>query len=154
MWVNIGIRVPECIERSFEPKKIKSYYSVAECNMRSVLGVMKNGDRQKETTYDLRGDLDEIMQDISHEIMQFVIPAFDVLSSREAILAHRREYPLYDRMNRHQILLEESMIYGRGNDIEKAKELFEAYCLQAKEWCRNPGHFSYLDDLARKLGIR
>ncbi len=154
MWVNIGIRVPECMERRFETQEQKSYYSEAFCNMRSRLGVVKNKDANRVTTYDLRGNLDRIINDITGEIMLEVIPAFDVLSSREAILLHRREYPWFDTLNYHLIVLEESMIYGHLGELKKAKELFEEYYAEAEKTCRNPGHLAYLDQLAIELGLR
>lgn len=52
---------------------------------------------------------------------------YEVLNSRDAILAKRRNYPLLDSLNSLLILLEESMIYGHLGNIEKAKELFELY---------------------------
>ena len=42
MWVNIGIRVPECELRRFEQEeKLKKYYHEYNCNMRSQLGKTK-----------------------------------------------------------------------------------------------------------------
>ena len=42
MWVNIGIRVPECFLRSFSPdENPKKYYRESECNIRSRLGKVK-----------------------------------------------------------------------------------------------------------------
>ena len=60
------------------------------------------------------------------EIDQYVLPAYEVLSSREDILTYRKEYPLLDNMN-HLIPLDECMIYGYLGNIEKAKELFDVY---------------------------
>jgi hypothetical protein len=177
MWVRIGIRVPESYEWTFEPQKPKKFYHEYECNMRSTLGltdqqelaVRANGGCIPDgTTYDLRNDLDEIIEDISRKIKQDVIPALGVLSSREAILAHRRDYPRYDTFDR-QILLEEAMIYGRNHNIDKAKELFEAYYREAEEHATDTfvlggelfdrkdataRHLEIMDELARKLGLR
>ena len=63
---------------------------------------------------------------IIDEIDQYVLPAYEVLSSREAILAHRKDYPLLDDMV-NLISLEECMIYGYLGNIEKARQLFEEY---------------------------
>lgn len=53
MWVNIGIRVPECMDRVFQPTApMKKYYHEYECNIRCRLGELDGG---RETTYDLRG---------------------------------------------------------------------------------------------------
>ena len=39
LWVNIGIRVPECVERKFSIEKpLKKYYHEYECNIRTRLG--------------------------------------------------------------------------------------------------------------------
>ena len=178
MWVPIGIRVPECVEWTFEPQNPKKFYHEWDCNMRTTLGVTDQEELAarannlcvpKGTTYDLRNDLDGIIEDISGKINQDVIPALDVLSSREAILAHRREYPRYDILFSRMILLQEAMIYGRKHDIDKAKELFEAYCRETEEEGRHPivlggklidrsdtiaRHLEIMDELARKLGLR
>lgn len=61
------------------------------------------------------------------------MPAYEVLNSREAILAHRKDYPLLDNLEHRLILLEECMIYGYLGNIEKAKQLFEEYYQSAVE---------------------
>ncbi len=123
LCVNLGIRVPECQERCFEAKNDKKYYPEYECNIRSRLGIVSVG---KETWYDLRKRTDKITKSIIEEIDKYVLPAYEVLNSREAILTHRREYPLLDNMS-PLIDLDECMIYGHLGDIEKAKECFEKY---------------------------
>lgn len=54
-----------------------------------------------------------------------------MLSSREAILAHRRDYPHFDVMGRQLILLDEVMICGHLGDLEKAQALFAQYYMNA-----------------------
>lgn len=152
MWVNIGIRVPECMDRVFQPAApMKKYYHEYECNIRCRLGEPGGG---RETTYDLRGNITQITQDIIQEITRKVIPVLECLSSREAILAHRKEFPNYDRLNRHLILLEEALIYGHIGDYQLAKERFETYYVQCSQPPIHPGHLKYLDDLAQRLEIR
>lgn len=151
MWVRTGINVPECKERRFDPIEIKKYYSVSACNIRSSLGEIKP--RGKEMTYDLKGDIDKITESIVNELLNEVIPVFNILSSREAILLHRRDYPTFDTLNNHLILLDESMIYGHMGDLTKAKELFYKYRKAAEKRCKNPSHFTYLDELAKQLGF-
>ena len=52
MWVNIGIRVPECQDRTFRPtENSKKYYHEYECNIRSRL---KSTLTNIETSYILR----------------------------------------------------------------------------------------------------
>ena len=124
LCVNLGIRIPECSERVFRPKiEKKKYYHEYECTIRSRLGTVSG---KQETWYDLRKKTDKIIKSIIEEIDQYVLPAYEVLNSREAILAHRKEYPLLDNMD-HLIALEECMIYGYLGNIEKAKQLFEKY---------------------------
>lgn len=101
-----------------------------------------------------------ITDDILRQIRGLVLPAFEDLTSREAILARRREYPLFDSVNRHLILLEEAMIYGRQGDPEKAREtfcsyyhLFESGSLAQKDPQAIQNHLLYLDGLAAELGI-
>ncbi len=125
MWVNLGIRIPECSERAFILKKpIKRYYHEYECSIRSRLGSIDGG---QEKCFDLREDAEKIQYEIIDDIENKVMPVFDVLSSRENILARRRDYPNFDLFNRNKLPLEEAMIYGHLGDMEKAKELFEQY---------------------------
>ena len=124
LCVNLGIRIPECSERAFHPQtEKKKYYHEYECTIRSRLGTVRS---KKETWYDLRKKTTKIIDSIIREIDQYVLPAYEVLNSREAILAHRKDYPLLDDMD-SLILLEECMIYGHIGNTEKAKELFELY---------------------------
>lgn len=122
--VNLGIRIPECSERFFQPKaEKKKYYHEYDCTIRSRLGTV--GGKQ-ETWYNIRKKTDKIIKSIIDETDRYVLPAYDVLSSREAILEHRKEYPLLDSMN-DLIALDECMIYGHLGNIEKAKQRFENY---------------------------
>ncbi len=152
MWVNIGIRVPECELRSFEPEEsLKKFYHEYNCNMRSRLGEVKG---ENETTYNLHGSIEEIITDILGQIREYVLPAFDALKDRQAILEKRREYQNFDKLNCRLILLEEAMIYGRMGDLDKASELFNLYYLKCKKRI-NPhkGHLDVLEKLANELKI-
>jgi len=124
MWVNLGIRVPESYERAFFPSSLKKYYNEYECNIRSRLGSI-NGKNAK--TFDLTKTIGDITEEILYDIEHKVVPVFDILSSREAILEHRRNYPDFDTVSNHLILLEESMIYGHLGDIDQAKRIFDQY---------------------------
>ncbi len=124
MCVNVGIRVPECFERSFSPVNDKKYYRESACNIRSRLGAVSG---RGDTWFDLRKNTNGIIARILKETEERVLPFFDLMNSREAILAHRRDYPLFDAINSHLILLDECMIYGRLGEIEKAKERFDIY---------------------------
>ena len=96
LCVNLGIRIPECSERVFHPKtEKKKYYHEYECTIRSRLGIVSG---KKETWYDLHKRTDKIIKSIIDEIDQYVLPAYEVLNSREAILTHRKAYPLLDNM--------------------------------------------------------
>ena len=159
LWVNVGIRVPECMTRSFAPEPaLKKYYHEYECNMRSGLGEIKG---EKVSCYDLRNFTEKISEDIVRQIQTLVIPAFEALNSRDAILQRRREFPRFDRLNSHLILLEESMIYGRRGEREKATEAFRYYYdlfknaqLAQKDPVTIQRHVQYLDELAKSLGIK
>lgn len=129
LWVNIGIRVPECAEKKFivsEP--MKKYYHEYECNIRTRLGSLVDGE---DTFYDLNKRPQKIAADIIDRIEKYVIPVFDVLNSRETILLYRANYPSFDQFANHLILLEEAMIFGRSGDIKKASESFNAYYQKA-----------------------
>ena len=144
LCVNLGIRIPECSERTFQPKtENKKYYHEYECTIRSRLGTVSG---KQETWYDLHKKIDKIIKSIIEEIDQYVLPAYEVLNSRESILAYRKLYPMLDNMN-SLILLDECMIYGHIGNTEKAKELFELYYQYAvKEYndLVENGHKQYL----------
>lgn len=156
--VNVGIRVPECMTRSFIPEKTtKKYYHEYECNIRSHLGIVEG---KKESCYDLRQSSDEIISDIIRQVQEYVIPVFETLNSRDSILSRRRDYPQFDLLNHHLILLEEAMIYGRCGEIAKATDTFRRYYhlfgtgqLAQKDRRAIQGHLHYLDGLASELGI-
>ncbi len=152
MWVNTGIRVPECMLRSFNGDTLpKKYYHEYECNIRSHLGTVK---KKKESCYDLRGDTEKITKDIVEQIGKYVLPVFDVLNSRSAILKERKSYPHFDVISGHLRLLDEAMIFGRLGDIPTATARFNEYykgCLAAKDPV--VPHIKYLEKLAEDLGI-
>ncbi len=124
MWVNIGIRIPECSERSFSPCVDKKYYHEYECTLRSRLGSVRG---KKETCYDLSENPDKMARQILKEIQEYVIPVFDVLCDRQTILEKRRKYPYHDVMCIHLIPLEECYIYGRMGNMKKAHLCFMEY---------------------------
>lgn len=161
LWVNVGVRVPECMLRGFAPEKtLKKYYHEYECNIRARLGELDGGE---EKTYDLHGSVEEISSDIIREIKECVIPAFETLDSREAILEKRKDNRHMDGLNHRLRLLDEAMIYGRLGQMEKAQRVFnEYYDAKAKEYEGHEGdknyryikaHTEYLEELAEKLGI-
>ncbi len=123
MWVNIGIRVPECAEQCFSPIVDKKYYHEYQCTLRARLGEVKG---KNEKCYSLSKKPEKTAQNILNEITKYVLPAFDVLCNRQAILENRREYQSFDTFY-HRIALDECFIYGRMGDMEKAKERFATY---------------------------
>ena len=59
LCVNLGIRIPECSERTFQPKtENKKYYHEYECTIRSRLGTVSG---KQETWYDLHKKTDKII---------------------------------------------------------------------------------------------
>lgn len=152
LWVNLGIRVPECAERKFSiTEPLKKYYHEYECNIRTCLGFLVDG---KDTFYDLKKDPYKIGNDIVDRLKKYVVPVFDVLNSRDAILEHRSEYSYFDQMNNHLILLDEAMIMGRNDNISESTRLFNEYYQNALKECSNKGHITYLEELAKSLEIK
>lgn len=134
LWVNLGIRVPECFENTYPvTAPLKKYYHEYECNIRCRLGDLVDGD---DTHYDLRKDPEQIGRDILRRLQSHALPVFDILNSRDAILTHRAEHPRFDSLNHRLILLEAAMIHGnRGNTAEAAR-LFNDYYRQRLEQYR------------------
>lgn len=125
LWVNLGIRVPECAERKFIPEEpLKKYYHEYECNIRTRLGSLAD---KKDTFYDLKKDPRKVANDIVNRIEKYVIPVFEALNSRDAILKHRVDYAYFDQTNSRMILLEEAMIWGRRGDLSEAARLFNLH---------------------------
>ncbi len=125
LWVNLGIRVPECVDRKFKiVEQLKKYYHEYECNIRTRLGSLIDG---KDTFYNLKKDPNKIGKDIVERLKKYVIPVFNALNSRDAILKRRIEYARFDQFNNDLILLEEAMIVGRRGDLTKAARLFNDY---------------------------
>lgn len=155
-WVNAGIRVPECQLRSFSPEeKSKKYYHEYECNMRWTLGEKS---KKKTGEYDLRKPLEPIMEDILHRLETSLLPMFEVLSSRDAILEKRSSYPQLQPT--HLQLLENAMIYGRRGELGKAAECFNAHyrgendpAFAQRQPVAHRQHQVYLRELAEQLGI-
>lgn len=119
--VNLGIRVPECAVRTFHPVNDKKYYSAAACTLRSRLGMVSGS---REVWFSLFENTEALTKHIIEELDRYVLPVFDVLCSREAILAKRRDYPQMDTLNNRLIPLEECFIFGHLGNMEKAKERF------------------------------
>ena len=144
MCVNIGIRVPECVMRDINFKNDKKYYKEYECNIRSRLGAIKG---KQEAWYDLSRDPKRIASDITKEITDRVLPVFDVLSSREAILQYRKDYPLFDELFSHLRQLEDSFIYRYIGNEEMAEKSFDEYyrtCVEEYENKQKEGRKVYL----------
>lgn len=143
MCVNVGIRIPECAERRFYPdEELKKYYHEYECTLRSRLGQVTG---KREKWYDLSKSVDRIVNDITAQLEKIVLPAFDMMKSRESILERRKDYPWLSTWGSE--LLDECMIYGRMGDLDRAKELFEEYyrlvVKQYNDACKK-GHRVYL----------
>lgn len=155
-WVNVGIRVPECVLRRFAPEDpLKKSYHEHECNMRWTLGEKS---RRKTGEFGLRKPLEPIIGEIMHCLQTTVLPAFDALSSRDAILQNQLSYPQFNvgRL----ILLDNAMIWGRRGDIAKATALFMAHYrgegdpdFARKYPQAHQTHQAYLRELAQALQI-
>lgn len=120
-WVNVGIRIPECQLRSFSPEEKKKYYHEYECNMRWTLGEKS---KKKTGEYNLNKPVEPIVEDIVTRLNTSVLPMFDKLNSRAAILEKRKEYPQF--WPNHP-LLDSALIYGRRGEINQALKLLLAY---------------------------
>lgn len=98
------------------------------------------------------------MKDILHRLETSVLPMFEVLSSRDAILEKRSSYPQLQPS--HLYMLENVLIHGRRGELEKAAECFNAHYRGENDPAfaqRQPEahrqHQAYLRELAEKLGI-
>ena len=125
LWINLGIRVPECAENRYPiTEPLKKYYPEYSCNIRTRLGLLED---DSDMDYDLKEDPQKIAADILSRLEKQVLPVFNVLNSRDAILAHRAEYPRFDYFGNRLILLEAAMIYGNRGDLPQATRVFNDY---------------------------
>ena len=123
LWINLGIRVPECQLKKFiisEP--IKNYYHLSACNLRSGLcGTGKTG-----SWFLLhKSEPKQIIKNIIEQLDENVIPTFETLNSRDNILKYRKDYPDYSFLD--MMILEEAMIWGRRGELAEANRLFNVY---------------------------
>ncbi|MBQ7848281.1 MAG: DUF4304 domain-containing protein [Clostridia bacterium] len=151
-WVNVGVRVPECQLRSFAPEEnAKKYYHEWECSLRYTLGEKS---KRQTGAYDLRKPLEPIIGDVLGRLQTSVLPAFEALSSREAILARRADYPQF--YSDWMPLLMEAMICGRRGEMDRVTALFSEHyrtCGDPRYPQAAQAHRAYLRELAEKLGI-
>lgn len=96
-WVNLRIRIPEC---SDFPNDVKKYYQEHECNIRCSLDEYID---KKDSLYDLRKDPQKIAGDIIQKLQDVILPIFDILSSREAIIKERKDYPEFNSFRCHLV---------------------------------------------------
>lgn len=89
LFVNVGIRIPECVLRTFAPEEaLKKYYPAYDCNLRCDL---TDSEDQKKDYFDLHHPIQEIVNDIICKIKDCVIPAFNTLNSRLDILENQKK---------------------------------------------------------------
>ncbi len=106
LWINLGIRVPECT--SF-PSEYKKYYKEYECNIRCRLDEYLY---KKDNPYKLKGNPQKIADDIIKKLNKEILPVFDILSSRESIVKELKNYPDFNIIRNHLV----------DKDIELIKE--------------------------------
>lgn len=121
-WINIGIRVPECVLKSFRPEaNAKKYYHEYQCNMRWTLGEQS---KKKTGEYNLRKPLEPMIADIKAKLETVVVHVFEVLNSRDAIMAKQHRYSQF--LSSHP-LFDCAMICGCRGEIQRAIELLLDY---------------------------
>lgn len=104
LWVNLGIRIPECADF---PNEVKKYYQEHECNIRCGLDEYID---KKDNPYDLRKDPQEIAGDITQKLQDVILPIFDTLSSREAIIKELKNYSEFNSFRNHLVDRDVSLI--------------------------------------------
>lgn len=150
-WVCVGIRIPECALRTFQPVETAKYHRESECDLRYTLGEKS---KKKNGSYDLRKPVEPIIEDILGRLHASVLPAFEALSSREAILARRHDYPQF--FVGWLPLLMEAMICGRRGEPDRAAALFSEHyhtCGDPRYPQAAQAHRASLRELAARLGI-
>ncbi len=164
LYVNTGIRVPECFERDFvNAIEKKPYYYDYHATIRSMLGKIDGKKTYREFNLQTEKTID-VEAEILRDIIDKVLPVYDLLSSREDILANRKKFPNFDTLNNHLVTLEEAFIYGHLGNIEKANQVFAEYYTDIVgkrdtaenkyEYMRYEGHRKSIEETARINGLR
>lgn len=109
LFVNLGIRVPECESFPYEQKK---YYKEYECNIRCTLDEYID---KKENPYNLKDNPQKIADDIIQKLENVILPIFNTLSSRENIIKHLKNYAEFNSMRNHLV----------DRDIDAIKEILK-----------------------------
>ena len=132
LWINLGIRVPECEEIILKPQGApKKYYQEHECTFRNRLGNLVDGN---DTFYNLKKSPYKIGKDIVERLKKYVIPVFNLLNSRDSILKHRKEIVSFDEVGR-SILFNQAIIYAKTGNLSEAAALFnEHYQKELKKY--------------------
>ncbi len=97
LWVNLGIRVPECTDFPNEQKK---HYKEYECNIRCRLDEYTD---KMDNPYNLKENPEKIANNIIEKLSKIILPVFDVLSSRENIIKELKNYPEFNSFRNHLI---------------------------------------------------
>jgi len=127
-WVNVGIRVPECALRSFVSEEHpKKYYHEYECNLRWTIGEQS---KKKNGVYNLRKPIAPIIEDILAHLNTSVLPMFEVLDHREAIMEQRMKFP---QLWPDHHLLDNAMILGRRGEVQQAIELLLTFGCEVED---------------------
>ena len=112
LWINIGIRVPEC---AHFPGEHKAYYKEYDCNIRCRLDEYIEGE---EKPYRLSDDPERIAADIIMKLEKSIMPVFDILSTRQSIIENLRNYPDFNALRNHLVERDISTIINYLNQIE------------------------------------
>lgn len=97
LWVNLGVRVPECANF---PNEQKVYYKEYECNIRCRLDEYVD---KKDKPYDLKGDPQKIASDIIEKLDKVILPVFEIFSSRISIIKNIEKYPEFNSFRNHLV---------------------------------------------------
>ena len=97
LWINLGIRTPECSDFPDEQKK---YYNEYECNIRCRLDEYVE---KKDNPYNLKEKPKKIADDIIKKLDKYVLPVFDILSSREIIIKELKNYSDFNLFRNHLV---------------------------------------------------
>lgn len=124
-WINIGIRLPECVLKSFHPEvNAKKYYHEYQCNMRWTLGEQS---KKKTGEYNLRKPLEPMVADIKAKLENVILHVFEVLNSRDSIMAKRHQYPQFSQFVSNHPMFDCAMICGCRGEIQRAIKLLLDY---------------------------
>ncbi len=147
--VNLGVFVPEIYERTNPPLATNRAVTDAHCDIRTRLGRTES----HEIWWSLASDVGALVDDIGALLIDEGIPFLERFGSRHAIIRDWVKFNDGEWGLTSVARLDTAMIVLRQGDIDAARQLFQDHLDEYRKNPINPGHGTYVRELALRLGL-